>query len=133
MSILYTGIFFSAETQNKLKSLATEVFGSFYDKVQINRITLDFGDAPSDLVGKKVEFKVVGYFKDENAQVFKVDLDVPSKKNPHITVSHSKSVTPFYSNEVVEKGNFYAFDNPVTLPGTIGYFTTNGIVLDAQV
>lgn len=124
MKVIYSAIFLDETTKNDLKNLAQDVFGSLYENEKTHHITLSFGSQRTKRVGDYLDFEVIGYCKDENAQAFAVfikDADVENKV-PHITVSHTDKVTAKYSNELFEKSKTYALDKQIKFRGRVGYF-----------
>lgn len=124
MRIIYSAIFLDETTINDIKSLAHDVFGSLYENVKLHHITLNFGSKKTNRVGEYLDFEIIGYCKDENAQAFAAfikDADVENKV-PHITVSHTDKVTAKYSNELFEKSKTYTLDKQIKFRGRVGYF-----------
>lgn len=71
------------------------------------------------LKGKVVKIKVVRVSYDDKAAALEVELDVPCQnKYPHITIAWDKSVTPFYSNQMLE-GDKTSVPLDLELKGTI--------------
>lgn len=132
--IIYSGIFFNSETKNSLKFLAQQTFISLFENIKLDHITLFYGQDEIFEYGKEIKFDVIGYFKDNDCQVFSVSLSEnvpnPQNKSYHITVSHTNNVSPKYSNEVISKTKFYSFDKPLTFIGKIGKYTKKGIVYE---
>lgn len=128
---IYSAIFFDDNTKNNIKSLAEQIFKSFYENVKIHHITLFFGEREFEY-NKQVNFNIVGYSKDEFCQTFVVDLidnisGIEENKKLHITVSHTSNVTPSYSNELLEKSKIFMFDKPIKFSGKVGKYTRQGI------
>lgn len=126
---IYSAIFFDEFTRAKLKELAQEVFKTSLEEEKLHHITLCFGKDVFEY-GKEVKFKVTGYSKDELCQAFLVLLNDNINVNHtlHITVSHSKQVSPKYSNEILNK--VFCLDKPREFIGKIGRFTKSGIIYE---
>lgn len=124
MKIIYTGIFFDENTRHLLKDLAINTFVNLMENIKLHHITLNFGKEESYLLGKEVEFEIVGYVKDDLCQAFIVNLpdDITTNNVPHITVAHSNKVAPKYSNELIANSKSFNFDNSIKFSGKVGYF-----------
>lgn len=79
--------------------------------IRAHHMTVKFKPQPPDMealhafFGQKIELHAVGFFSDENGAAMTVSSTpaLPiSNGVPHITIAHSKSVGPVYSNNLIQ-------------------------------
>jgi len=77
------------------------------------------------LCGTKVNLEVIGYSTDTKGQAVVVSgMDRIGGGIPHITISCSQRVKPFYSNKLLSNG--YEDAPPVSLSGIVARYTSQG-------
>lgn len=127
--VAYIGVFlFDPDREHLLKR-----FPPIHSQVQTHHLTIWFhtdGKMPDVNFGALVEMKVVGYAKDDNAQV--VEVQAPASlhlqgRKPHITISVSPGVPPKYTKDLVQS----AESVPVfTIRGRIGWWDKDSVRFD---
>jgi len=121
MSISYTAEFIK-DIPKLLK-----MFPPKHEKVFGHHSTIAF--KPSNLdginIGNESMIKINGRVFDEKGDALLVDNPKSNNKNPHITLSCSKGISPFYSNELIEKaikaGKVEYFKNSFEIEVVEGY------------
>lgn len=122
LNILYTG-YFVRDIPDLLAKFTPK-----HNKVFGHHSTIAF--KPSDLdgvdVGSEASIKVIGRVSDEKGDALLVESPKSNNKYPHITLSCAQKVSPFYSNEMIEKavldGTVEYFSEPISIDVTEGYF-----------
>ena len=116
----YMAIFLDSRS----KAALAKEYSFLHDKIKNDHLTLTYrcnDESLKKLVGKEVSLKVVGHAADDKAQAVVVSgYDRLDGGVPHITLSHSGSVMPKYSNEML-KGGWEGVNGP-TLRGVIDSF-----------
>lgn len=117
----YLAVFLDASS----KAALAKEFSFLHDNIKNDHLTLTYAcQDPSefeDMVGKRVNLKVVGHKSDDKAQAVVVaGVDRLDRGVPHITLSHASGVKPKYSNELL-KGGYERISGP-TLRGVIDTF-----------
>lgn len=85
-------------------------------------------------IGKKSLLKIIGQAYDQKGFALLVENTKSKNKFPHITISCAENITPFYSNELLEKASrnrsLEMFGKPFFIDVTEGYSDfNNNIVL----
>lgn len=131
MKTIYTGIFFDEKTKNELKEFAQQIFSKTYENIQLDHVTLNFGDNENFNYEKEIAVYINGYCSDDRIQVFTVDFNLfdcsdnisnienMRNKKMHITVSHNSETKPKYSNELLQNKKSFALDKSKKIIGTI--------------
>ena len=106
MSIIYTGIFLTDESRDKLIEWCKKEIGPLLPNEFAHHCTLAFRPTHEAALalplGDVVRIDVVGYAADDKGQA--VAVAIPLKSNnevAHVTVSTADGVRPFYSNELL--------------------------------
>lgn len=124
----YIGCVLEKISQNHLIGLARKLFMEQNGRdipmnwtFRAHHMTVKFKPQVSDLqalhqfFGKKVELHVISFASDENCAAITVSPTpvLPVTNIPHITIAHSKSVGPVYSNTLLQNKSkiIPAYDN----------------------
>ena len=103
----YVGVFLDSRSKAALVS----EYNLAHDKVKNEHVTLGFKLTPEleAMIGQPVKMQVVGYAEDDLGQAVAVNLpgNVPftKKGDPHVTLTHDRSVGAKYSNDLLAKGH----------------------------
>ncbi len=122
VSVMYT-----AEFVKDIQALLAK-FPPKHERVLGHHSTIAF--KPNSLdgisVGEESSMKIIGRVFDEKGDALLVENIKSTNKHPHITLSCAKGVSPFYSNELIEKavaaGTVEYFSNPIEIDVVEGYF-----------
>jgi len=124
----YIGCVLEKISQNHLIGLARKLFLQQNGRdipmdwtFRAHHMTVKFKPQPADMqalhqfMGQKVELHVVNFVSDENCCAVTVSSNpkLPvSNGISHITIAHSKAVSPVYSNTLLQNGKIIAaYDN----------------------
>lgn len=122
----YLAIFLDARS----RALLSEKFPPLHGKLRNDHVTLgrksELEPGDLDLIGQRVNFNVTGYVSDEYIQVVRVQLpsNIPwrgGSRIPHVTLSRDGSVTDFYSNSLLSKGDLQRVSN-LKISGVVDSF-----------
>lgn len=108
MTILYTGIFLTDESRDKLIEWWQKEIGPLLPNEFAHHCTLAFRPTHEAALalplGDVVRLDVVGYAADDKAQAVAVASPIRSNNEvAHVTVSTAYGVRPFYSNELLSE------------------------------
>ena len=116
----YMAIFLDARS----KAALAKEYSFLHDKIKNDHLTLTYlckDEKLKQLVGQRVSLKVIGHAADDKGQAVVVSgYDRLDGGVPHVTLSHSGSVGPKYSNDLLKKG--WERVNGPTLRGVIDSF-----------
>lgn len=117
---------YTAEFVKDISDLINK-FPPKHEKVCGHHSTIAFKPSALDgiEIGKETNMKVIGRAFDEKGDALLVENLKSNNKNPHITLSCAKGVSPVYSNELIENaiknGTVEYFNKPIEIEVVEGY------------
>lgn len=114
----------SKELFQKFSPKHSELFG--------DHSSIEYGpqNANDIHVGRPFILKIIGRVSDEKGDALLVENKKSKLKYPHISLSCVKGISPFYSNEMLEKAmkekTVEYFPEPIFIEGVEGYYD-NGV------
>lgn len=127
---LYSAYVLTPESKNTLKQVLNDLKVQMLENEFLHHCTIEFGDdtiVTDKQVGQYVSIEVIGLCFDNKAQAFLVDTCLSKNKNPHITISTSNEVKPFYSNQMIENNTPLLFNYPIEIVTRIEKFYSNSL------
>ena len=132
MSIIYTGIFLTDESRDKLIEWCKKEIGPLLTNEFAHHCTLAFKPTHEAALalplGDVVRLDVVGYAADDKGQAVAVAIPIRSNNEvAHVTVSTADGVRPFYSNELLS-GDSWLRTHAGFQTSTCSYLELYGVV-----
>jgi hypothetical protein len=129
---VFTGVKLGNESILELQDLARQTFGKLLPRTRGQHITIRFRGSPdkipTDIMGRMVEFRVVGFLWTEGVQVAQVEPLGDAKELeyahiPHVTLSLDDGVKPSTAKSVLKthRANVQKTKTKLILKGQVGF------------